>query len=336
MNNTVTILISSAGRRVELIGCLRKAATALGFTARIVAIDTQPQLSPACQMADLSIAVPRCTDATFVPKLLEICRGENVSLVVPTIDTELAPLAEARARFEESGVRVAVSSPRVISLARDKLASANFFRKLGLNTLRTASMQEVLAEPLSWKFPLIIKPIAGSSSDGFRVLPSVEALRSTGIDPAGYIVQDYQAGNEYTVNLFFDQTRMACAIPHHRLETRGGEVTKAVTARRPDLAAAAEKIGEALGGEAFGPLCFQAIVSDAGELAVIELNARFGGGYPLADFAGATFAKWLLEIVLGIPCSSSDSWTAGLTMLRYDSSLFLTGERETQPLKRIS
>jgi carbamoyl-phosphate synthase large subunit len=86
--------------------------------------------------------------------------------------------------------------------------------------------------------------------------------------------------------------------------------------------AAAEKVGEALRGQAFGALCFQAMVNASGEATVFELNARFGGGYPLADHAGAHFAKWLMEAVLGLPSSANNSWRDDVTMLRYDAAVF--------------
>ena len=78
----------------------------------------------------------------------------------------------------------------------------------------------------------------------------------------------------------------------------------------------------ALEGEAFGAICFQAILSEAGEAIIFEVNARFGGGYPLAHHAGAHFAKWLIEIASGQVCSASNDWRENVLMLRYDAALF--------------
>jgi carbamoyl-phosphate synthase large subunit len=55
---------------------------------------------------------------------------------------------------------------------------------------------------------------------------------------------------------------------------------------------------------------------------VFEINARFGGGYPLAHQAGATFSQWLLEEVAGLPATANDRWQDGVLMLRYDSAVF--------------
>src|ERR1041385_6289910 len=68
----LTIMFSSAGRRVELIRCFQKDAEALGQQLRTVAVDLNPTMSPACQIADRSYEVPRSTEPAFVERLLEI------------------------------------------------------------------------------------------------------------------------------------------------------------------------------------------------------------------------------------------------------------------------
>ena len=73
-----------------------------------------------------------------------------------------------------------------------------------------------------------------------------------------------------------------------------------------------------------GALCFpRAIVTDDETCAVFEINARFGGGYPLAHQAGARFTQWLVEEALGLPDTANDDWKSGVTMLRYDDAVFL-------------
>jgi carbamoyl-phosphate synthase large subunit len=71
-----------------------------------------------------------------------------------------------------------------------------------------------------------------------------------------------------------------------------------------------------------GILCFQVIEDIRSGLRVIEINARFGGGYPLADHAGATFAQWLLEEIVDVGSTAHNNWRNNVTMLRYDAAVF--------------
>jgi carbamoyl-phosphate synthase large subunit len=222
---------------------------------------------------------------------------------------------------------VAVSAPGVVRLARDKLRTAHFLASHGLPAPRTELPQEVLSEPHAWPWPLMAKPRAGSSSVGIRVVSTPDQLAELVAAPE-YLVQELLRGEEYTVNLFFDRAgRLRCVIPHLRYEVRAGEVAKGITRRHAQLEATAWALGEALTG-ARGALCFQAIVDAAGRPVVFELNARFGGGYPLAHRAGARFAQWLLEETSGLPLTAHNHWHDGVLMLRYDHAVFCAASSE--------
>ena len=323
MKPHLTVLLSSAGRRVELLNCFREDARELGLSLSVLAVDCDPAMSAACRAADASAAVPRCTEAAFIPRLREICAAEKVDLVVPTIDTELLPLAAARAAFESAGTRVAVSDLETVALARDKLRTAAFLRQHGISSPASMPMSGLLDHPGALRYPVILKRVDGSSSLGMHEAASGEEVRRLRLDPLGYLAQEKWTGREYTVNLFFDCSgRCRAAVPHWRCEVRAGEVSKGVTTRHPLLADFAARLAMALPG-ARGALCFQAIVTGDGRGVVFEINARFGGGYPLAHRAGARFSRWLLEEAAGLPVSAHDDWQEGLAMLRYDAAVFV-------------
>ena len=318
--SSLTILVSSAGRRVELLEAFRDSARQLGIGLTVLATDMNPELSAACQRADRCFAVPRADSAEFAPATLRICREHHVNLVIPTIDTELLALSQASEAFAAVGARIAVSSPDFVSIARDKLATAVALEKAGLPTPQTATLDEVRASPAAWQWPAMVKPRHGSAGRSISVAATVDALPRAEAEPL--IVQQLLIGAEYTINMFFDETgRARCVIPHRRMQVRAGEVEKGVTERRADLCALGWRIAEHFTGVR-GVICFQAIVDESGP-SIFEINARFGGGYPLAHQAGAQFARWLLEEAAGLPVSAHDAWRDGVVMLRYDAAAFL-------------
>lgn len=317
----ITLLVSSAGRRVELINCFRADAQALGIELRVIALDASPELSPACKLADAAYRAPDCRHDEFVPFVEQLVTRESVALIVPTIDPELEILAGAAPRLDALGALVNVSSPQVVAIARDKMRTATILAKHGVRVPRTAHLTAALSNPTQWQTELIVKPVDGSSSIGIRRARSIMEL-SPMRDAERYIVQEELQGPEYTVNIYCDRNgRLRCAVPHRRIAVRGGEVSKGRTERIALLREMAERIAAALAG-CRGAMCFQAILDEGGVPALLEINARFGGGFPLAHAAGAHFPRWLLEERLGLPCTASDDWRDGLTMLRYDSSVF--------------
>lgn len=323
MKTSLTLLISSAGRRVELLRCFREDAAELGVSLRVIATDTNPGESAACRMADLSVRVPRCDDPGFVEALLQLCRAEGVDLLVPTIDPELLPLSAARGAFAAAGTWLSVSDPQTVALARNKLETARFLANLGIATPRSLPAAEWLAEPGRLRFPVILKPVDGSGSRGLREIRSPEEATTAGIDSRSLLAQERCRGREFTVNLYFDRTgRCRAAVPHERLEVRAGEVSKGRTTRHAGLLATAAGLARNLAG-ARGAFCFQAMVDDPDPPVTFEFNARFGGGYPLAHRAGARFTRWLLEDAAGRPSTARDEWTPDLLMLRYDTAVFL-------------
>jgi carbamoyl-phosphate synthase large subunit len=323
------ILISSAGRRVGLIRCFRDSFRRLGVRGRIVAVDASLE-APALHFADSFRQTPRCDDPAFLPRLLAIAGREAIDLIVPTIDPELPVYAGSRQLLARRGVRIMISAPETIAICADKQLTHGWLRRHGFPAPRQESLAAAISRPDGRRFPLIVKPRRGSGSVGVRRVASWEELRAVGETThavgrlADHVVEELAPGLEHTINVFVDSRGGSlAAVPHRRIEVRAGEVSKAVTVKHHGLMRLAQRIAETLPG-ARGPLCIQCFLAPDGSVRVTEINARFGGGYPLTHRAGARFTDWLVEEFLKIPVSGCDDWTDHLTMLRYDHEVFLT------------
>lgn len=315
------VLVSSAGRRVGLVRAFSAALGALDLTGPVLTSDMSP-LSAAGLVSDRHVLVPPCTDDRFVSTLLELCEENDIRLVVPTIDTELPTLAAHRELFSDLGTQVAISSEPVVAIGSDKVLTHEWLVSAGLPTVAQAPMAD--GRP-SFAFPFLVKPRFGSASIGVRTLRDEVALDAALADETELVAQELAIGQEFTIDLLADEKgKCLCAVPRERIEVRGGEVTKAVTRRMDRLIELAVGACESL-PQPFGPLTLQVFWDHASEEAkVIELNARFGGGYPLAWEAGADFPRWLIEHALGLPHSGATfEWRANLAMLRYDDGLFV-------------
>jgi carbamoyl-phosphate synthase large subunit len=323
MPEKYNILITSAGKRCQLIECFRQDATSLGLTGSIVAADLTPSMSPACQIADRAVKVPRCTDPDYTKAILTICREHSIKLVVPTIDTELQILSKHAGHFQELGCLLAISTSEAIQLSQVKFATSKAVEEFGIPIPNSSMLLDFDPNSPCWKYPLIFKPNAGSNSQGLawantpQSIPEVESKTN-------YLVQECLQGTEYTTNCYFDQNgKLLAAVPHERVEVRGGEVSKAITRKIPQLEEFAHRIEAAKMGWK-GPICFQTIERD-GVHYLFEINARFGGGYPIAHQAGAPFTKWLIQESLGQSPIADSDWKDGVIMLRFDTAVFPNG-----------
>jgi carbamoyl-phosphate synthase large subunit len=326
MKQRFGIMLSAAGRRVELLRLLRRSAQEAGFEPRILSTDITRK-SPAFHLGDVQRLVPPYRDPGCLDFLVNMCRELEVRLLVPTIDPELPFYARHREQFAAVGTTVMISSVETVRICNDKQATHEFLLTKGIPTVRQSTADAVLGGESGWDFPMFVKPRGGSASIGARVVKNIEELRVATL-PGNFLVQELAAGKEYTVDLYIDRTgKCRCAVPRLRLETRAGEVSKGQTCRCRPIEEAAIRVGESLPG-AWGVINTQ-IFYDApsGRVNVIEINPRFGGGYPLSHRAGAPMARWLVEEIAGLLLTApNDQWEDGLTMLRYDDAVFVSRE----------
>ena len=220
---------------------------------------------------------------------------------------------------------MAVSAPEVIAIGNDKVRTYAWLTEQGFPTVRQESVEHILAcGGDGWPLPLIAKPRFGSASIGVQRIESLEQLRL--LPPqAQYVVQTIAPGDEYTVDVLVNrQGRGLCAVPRKRLEVRGGEISKGMTERQESLVALTRRLAETLPG-AYGALNVQVFWDCATRTSsIIEINARFGGGFPLTWQAGGRYPQWIIEEILGrSTTTSTEAWSDRLLMLRFDDALFL-------------
>ncbi|WP_052302673.1 ATP-grasp domain-containing protein [Cellulomonas flavigena] len=171
---------------------------------------------------------------------------------------------------------------------------------------------------------MVAKPRRGSASVGVVTAEDVSALQVPGSGD-DYIVQQRATGVEVTVDLAVGREgRVLAVVPRRRLEVRGGEVSKGVTVDYPAVISLAREVARRLPG-AYGALNVQVFYDAATEdVRVIEINPRFGGGYPLSHHAGANIVDALLRDSRGEDVAEL-TWSPGTLLLRYDSEVVVSG-----------
>jgi carbamoyl-phosphate synthase large subunit len=321
----MNLLFTSAGRRVALVRHFKQVLADLGVPGQVLTADLRRH-APAGFVADRHVLVPPVRDPRYVPTLLEVCRSEAIRLLVPLIDTELHLLSPHREAFAAVGTTLLTCGTEANALCLDKRETAAFFAANGVATPRQHDIEALLQDPAA-RYPVFLKPAAGSCSVGATRIHDARELAFFRDHVSDAIVQELLEGEEYTIDVLVDFAgRVRCVVPRLRIETRAGEVSKGMTVKDPALIAAAKAVCEQLPG-ALGCVTLQAFKLADGQLRFIEINPRFGGGFPLAIAAGADFPRWLVQWLLGEdPPITLDGWRDGVVMLRYDDAVFTTRE----------
>jgi carbamoyl-phosphate synthase large subunit len=107
---------------------------------------------------------------------------------------------------------------------------------------------------------------------------------------------------------------------------RAGEINKGITRRNSIVEFLKQKMSYLQG--VFGCICVQLFFCETdNDIIAIEINPRFGGGYPLSYYAGADFAEMLIkEYLLGEKIEYFDNWKDNTLMLRYDKDIIIYEE----------
>ena len=316
------ILILSAGRRCLLVRYFQQELKKNFPDALVIAADMAPDLSSACHTADTYFTTPAIQDPKYIEQLLTLCIAHQIRVVVPTIDTDLLLLAKSRDLFAQRGIEILVSDLTLVKHCRDKRLTDDLFNKHGISSpSRIDPRQEE-------SYPLLAKPYDGSSSNNLHVVRSFLELPATLLDDPKMLFYEYlshEEHQEYTIDMYFDRDGyLKCFVPRLRLATRAGEVSKGRTSNRNSLCVIRERFHRMPGAR--GCLTMQLFMRNGDKkLFGIEINPRFGGGYPLSFEAGANFPAWIIsEYLRNESIAYFDAWQDQLTMLRYDAHVLVS------------
>ncbi len=315
------VLLLSAGRRVELAQAFLAEIKTRDVKAKLFAVDLNPNFSAACQVADHSYQAPRVTDPQYIDFILDTCRLQQIGLVVPTIDTELLVLAQHRDAFATERIHLVISDEALVRVCRDKRKTASIFKKLGIATPDIYKKNWI-------QYPCFAKPYDGSCSIGSLRLQSNSDLNEDVLNDKKMMFMELVGNDfsEYTVDAYFNRNgALCCMVPRLRIEVRSGEISKGVTRRDHVYEYLLPRLQHLKGAR--GCITLQLFAKhESNEFTAIEINPRFGGGYPLSYSAGANYPCWLLdEYFFDRDLPFFDGWEEDLLMLRYDAKVLIHG-----------
>lgn len=309
---THNILFTCAGRRNYLINYFKKA---LNGSGKVIAADNV-LTAPSLVDADIAVKVPKISDANYIISLEKIVKTYQVTAIISLNDLELPVLAKNKERLELLGSKVIISNEHIIDIAFDKWKTYNFFKALNIDTPKTyLSISEALTaiKNNELKYPLIVKPRWGSASIGIDIannekelqlvykLQHIRIHRSILKDASledmnqCILIQEKINGEEYGVDILNDlEGKYYGTFVRKKIGMRSGETDKAISIINDQFT----KIGALIGSNTnhIGNMDCDFFVTD-NKVYFLEMNPRFGGGYPFSHEAGvdtpSIYLSWL-------------------------------------------
>lgn len=330
----MNILFTCAGRRNYLINYCKQALNEQG---KVLATDIS-KLAPAMSDADISVIVPSIYSENYIPKLLSIVKEYQVNAIISLNDLELPILANHKQAFADLGAKVIVSDSSVIDICFDKIKTRDFLASIGLKTPQTFTNYNEALQAIKdghLAFPLVLKPRWGSASIGIEFPESLEEfelaykllmikLKNTILFEASkneldaaILIQQKLNGPEYGMDIVNDlDQEYFTTVVRKKLSMRAGETDKAISIIDQRFSDIGEKISTNL--KHIGNLDCDVFEQD-GELYVLELNPRFGGGYPFSHEAGMNTIQAYLAWLIGEKLESSfNQYKADLVFSKCD------------------
>lgn len=309
-HSAMNILLTSAGRRTYLVRYFKEAQTdgSLVFAANST-------MSPALMEADGHVLTPLIYEEGYVDFLLDFCREHQIGLVIPLFDVDVWMLSCHRDRFLDAGIVPAVSDRSVTAVCSDKYMMGRRLSELGIHTPYTA----LDPEDYDGSFPAYVKPRFGMGSIGLYKALCREELdilwslckrnvegsylryesKEKSEDQEGggsVIIQSEVRGSEYGLDIINDlKGSYVTTIVRRKLAMRSGETDEAIvlSPEAPEhkvLSELGRRLGRGLGHR--GNLDMDVILgAEDGVPYVLDMNARFGGGYPFSHAAGVDLPR---------------------------------------------
>lgn len=293
----MNIMILSSGSNCKLVEYFKRIEN--GWD-RVMTTDCSPY-APTAYRSDAHFVVPPFASPDYLPLILELCKREKADAVLPLREDELEIIADARESFADIGVAALVASLDTVRLCRDKSALYKTLASNGIPCVYTvdASLDD-MTQSSAIGLPAFLKPRYGCASVGISKMISADQMREyIKASPEPLVVQPYISAEEFGVDLYVDMVskEIISIFAKRKLRMRSGETDKAISIKDDELTDLVARTAHILNLR--GPNDMDIFKID-GKYHILEVNPRFGGGYPLAYECGISFPAMLCANAAGL------------------------------------
>lgn len=311
----MNVLLTSVGRRAYMVKYFKEV---LGKNGQVHVCNSDDK-TVAFYYADKAVISPLIYDNNYIPFLLNYCKDNHIDILVSLFDIDLLVLAKNREKFSAVGTKVIVSDEQVIKVCNDKWKTYLFLKENGFHVPKTfKTLQKVMLALDSGMlhYPIIVKPRFGCGSIGMSIAEDEMALlyyfrrnsrvvsstylkyESASVEVAEQILyQECLEGQEYGADIIHDLNgELQNIIVKKKIAMRAGETDIAKLVEVPVISSELKRLS-GITKHIANMDCDVFLVD--GIPYVLEMNARFGGGYPFSHMGGCNLPRAIVKWAKG-------------------------------------
>jgi carbamoyl-phosphate synthase large subunit len=256
--------------------------------------------TPGFKHCDKNFILPSINDPKYIESVLDLCKKESITAVLSFFDPDVVELSKYFDEFLNNNVLPIIPKFEIADICFDKYKTYKFLRANNINTSETFLSFEEAVENIAKgniKYPLFVKP-----RKGFGSAMTFRAKNEKELDvffnfATDMIIQEELQGDAFDFDILNDLSgKTISVIPWKKFRSRLGETEHAQTFYDSNLLYFGERLGNTLNH--IGPLDAD-LFQINGEISVLEINLRFGGGYPVSHLSGADFPKKIIKMIHG-------------------------------------
>jgi len=292
----MNILLSTIGRRGYIADFFRES---LNIEDKIYGSSNSIWTSGLLH-CDEGLLLPDIQSKSYIPKMLQVCKEKKINILISLFDPDTRKIVEHIKEFEKLQVFHLIPTKAIVEICFDKFLTFAFLKENNFNTPETFVDIKDAEKAINNKeinYPLIIKPRYGYGSrnvykaDNYKQLDAFFSLEQN------MIIQEYLYGIEYHLDVFNDNRgNIISVIPKKKITMRAGETDKALVIKDKRIIDFAIELSGKL--KHIGNLDVDLFLNND-KLYVLEMNTRFGGGYPLSHFAGVNLLDLVIKMAKG-------------------------------------
>ncbi len=314
-----------------------------GVNVKVYACNIDEHQLPPKGTTDGDFIAPKITDREYLPFLLNLCKANDIDIIMPTVTLELQFMADSKEYFEQKGIKVSVSHPNTISIANDKIELQKKYASIMPLQIIPKTKDDVLnfkavlnGTPLCCKlsnhcggngFAIIddekaLDPILFNRYATDRYISTADLIKIVERGNEEVILQEYTKGYDYTVSVLAVNGEVTHAVGYVGYMMSYGSIMRGEIKYNQQAYAIATRLCKELGID--GNACFDFRLKENGDVVLLEINPRLNASLPFVWHAGVNMAYLRCKNLLGDYSDIQRTFPIkyGLKMRRYYNTAY--------------